>query len=155
MKDREGLYKMRLLAKINRLSFDYQLVQLCIEYLKTGYSKAVADTLRLHIRVDGDLNPQDTTSYFRILDTVVTRSSRMKIQIDDKRAEYKVLNQRKGDGRATATSQHFASLIGQVSRFMKFHINRMEISAGEFVAYYGMMREENEAIETLNAKNKR
>lgn len=152
MKDREGLYQVRLNAKINVLEFNYKFIQVCIDRLKIGYSKNAEDCLRQMIRVDDQLNPENQDQYFRILQTVKNRAQRLQVELGEKKAEKAILESKPAGQTVQPGRAHFDSLIGQVSRFMKFYINRREVSAGEFVGFYVQMREESEAIQKLNSR---
>jgi hypothetical protein len=155
MKDSDGLYMMRLNAKINTLEFNYKFIHLCLERLRVGYSRFAADCLRKLIRVDGELNPEDQDRYFRALQTVQNRAQRLQVEIGDKKAEKALLEKTTTGSTVQLTREHFDNLIGQVSRYMKFYIDRRIVSIGEFVSFYMQMREEGEAIKKQNAKKRR
>jgi len=154
MKDKDGLYKLKLMAKINRLEFDYELIQLCLKYLRVAYNPRVVEHLTKLVHVEA-LDPEDRSGYMLILQTVDNRSQRLRIDLEDKQSEYAILHEKDKNGKSPATHQHFSNLIGQVSRYMKFHVNRKETTTGEFVSYYVMMKEEHDAIQFENAKIKR
>lgn len=149
MKDRDGLHRMRLKAQINHLEFNYKFIHLCLERLQVGYSAFVEECLRRLIRVDGSLNPEDQDRYFRALEVVRGRAQRLQVEIGEKKAEEAILEKGMSATRVRPTKEHFDNLIGQVSRFMHFYIDRRRISTGEFVSFYVQMRQEADAISNL------
>lgn len=154
MADREGLHRIKLQAKINRAEFDYDLIQLCVKRLSLAYSPHILETLKQHIRVTGEFNPEDQNAYFNDLQVILTRSRTMLQKIDEMKAEYAILSSREGN-QAAPTKQHFDTLIAQVSLFAKFHIQKQAITVGEFIEYYRSMRANAEALEKQMLKHKR
>jgi len=144
MKDKDGLYKVRLLNKITLLDFNYKLIRLCLDFLKKAYHPAVETSLRKHVRL-GILNPHDRDDYLRCLKVADARAQRYLVELETLQAEYAIL-QKKTEGQKPVSHDHFRSLITQVSHFMKFRINPREITTGEFASYYCMMRETNDLI---------
>lgn len=155
MNDRDGLHKIKLRAQINGLEFDYKLIQLCIQYLKVGYKPNIAEILTKHIRVDGRLNPEDQASYFRLLQTTKNRAQRLQVKIGEKKAELAIIEKQSTGSTVRPTKNHFDNLIAQVSRFMKFYIDRRQVSIGEFTSFYMQMQQESEAIQKFNTQNRR
>lgn len=150
MKDKDGLYKVRLMSRINKLKFNYELIDLCIKYLTIGYKKDMEDILRQRIHLDAPLDPKDRPAYMRLLQTAKNRSQRLQINIETDEAEYAILTKKEPGQPVIITYQHFDSLIAQVSLFMKFRVNKLEVSTAEFASYYSMMREHNDFIRSQN-----
>lgn len=150
MKDKEGAYKIKLLAEINRLQFNYELINLCVKFLSVGYDKDVVEALRKHVRC-GDFNPEDQQSYFKTLQIIINRAQKLQVDIEYKKAEYAALNTGETGGEGF-TRKHFDRLISQVSIFAKFHIDKKVVMVSEFIEYYISMRESYEAIKKENDK---
>lgn len=150
-KDKDGLYKVRLLNRINLFDFRYRLIQLCLEFLRKAHSPSVETTLRNQVRLDGVLDPADKIGYLRILQTAQNRSQHILIELETLQAECAILKG-KGEGQAV-THDHCRNLTAQVSYFMKFRINPKDITTGEFASYYGMMRETNDLIRSQNKRH--
>jgi hypothetical protein len=154
MKDDKGLRKLRLTKEINRLGFDYKIIELSLTYLDVAYDPEIAATLSRHIRVD-KLDPEDRPTYERALKVVHNRAQRLKLELDEKRAEMAVLDKLSTGKSVTITRHYFDQLIGQVARYMHFYINRRKTTTGEFVSFYSLMKEESEAIKQKTAQRRR
>jgi hypothetical protein len=151
MKDKDGLYKVRLLGRINLLDFRYKSIQLCLDFLRKAHAPSVEATLRNLVRVDGVLNPDDKKDYLMRLQAAQNRAQHILIDKETLDAEYAIL---KGKGQGNAiTHDHCRNLTAQVSFFMKFRINPRDISTGEFASYYSMMRETNDLIRQQNKRH--
>jgi len=154
MADRDGLYKVRLLSKINKLKINYQLVELCIQYLKIGYKKSIEDALKALVRLDQDLDYTDRPRYLQLLQTAKNRSERMQIDIESYEAEYAIITKRDPKGGNNISHEHFSRLIAQVSLYAKFRIDRKKISAAEFCAIYSEMRDHSEFLRRQSQKTR-
>lgn len=153
MKDKEGLYKIRLMGKINHLEFNYQLIQLCIKFLSQAYDKEVVEIMQRIVRV-GDFNPENMDSYRNDCQVVLNRAQMLLIQIEEKRAELAVIHKDETPGQKT-TRKQFTQLITAVSIYTKFHINAKEIMVDEFIEYYQSRVESILALEAQYEKSKR
>lgn len=155
MQDKEGKYKTKLLAQINKLDFDIQLIELCVRRLRVmGHSDEILDTLRKHVMVTGEFNPEDKEGYTNSLQVVLNRLGGMRQQVAEKRAEYAIIEKRSGEP-GEATEKHFDSLIAQVSLFSKFYIDKMSVTVAYFTELYKSMRETSQAYQTEINKAKR
>lgn len=154
MKDDKGLRKLRLTKEINRLGFDFKVIELCLKYLEVAYDLEVVTILSKHIRVD-KLDPADKPAYDQALKVVRNRSQRLKLELDEKKAEMTVLDKISTGRSVTITRHYFDQLIGQVARYMHFYINRRKTTTGEFVSFYSLMKEESEAIKKKTTQTRR
>lgn len=145
MKDREGIRRLRLMGKINHLNFIYELVHLCVRFLEQAYDREILDILRRHIAIVGEFNPEDVAQYFKDLQNLLTRAQSIKAQILDKTAEYAALGGKPGQ---KATTEQFNRFIAQVSIYTKFHIDKRVVTIAEFIGYYDIMRETEEAMQS-------
>lgn len=153
MRDREGVYKVHLLSKINRLRLHYQAVELCIQYLTIGWKKSMEDALKVLVRLDTDLDPEDRPRYLQLLRTAKNRSQRMLIDIETYEAEYAIINKKDPKSPSAISHEHCNRLIAQVSLYAKFRIDRKKMSTGEFCAIYSEMREHSDMISQQKKRN--
>ena len=152
MTDKSGSYKLKLSSRINKLKFDVQLIELCILRLNISFNPEILEILKGCVQVTGEFHVENQDGYFKNLQAIRNRLGRMRHEIIEKEAELKLIT--KGDsGSGAPTKQQFDSIIAQVSRHSKFHINKREVTVSEFTAYHTAMREENEALrKQLNTK---
>lgn len=153
MKDSDGLYKIRLIGKINHLQFNYEHIQLCVKFLQMAYHPDIVAILQSYMRV-GEFNVEDMESYYRDLQVVLTRAQKIQQQIQEKRAELSVI-QKSNSPEEKTTRKQFDQLIASVSIYAKFHIDKRIITVSEFIEYYTSRRENYEALEAEYDKMKR
>ncbi len=80
MQDKEGMRKSKLLGKINNLEFTYELIQLVARFLTIGYHPEVIETLRKHMRVTGNFNPDNQEEYKNDIQVILNRAQGMKLR---------------------------------------------------------------------------
>lgn len=148
-------FRVKLTNEIDKLEYDYRVIQLCIQRLSIGPSLWAVEQLRRRVRVAGDFNPEDQAQYFQQLLIVMNQALTLKHKLTERQAELKIVYQKEGAG-TTPTVQHFDSLIARVSLFAKFQINRRETMVSEFIELYKEMKRQEDALrdqlETSNAR---
>lgn len=145
MQDGKSQRKVKLMNEVDRLDYDYRVVQLCVQRLGLGPSQWAIEQLKRRVRVAGDFNPEDQAQYFQQLVVVMNQALSMKQRLIERQAELKIIYQREAGGGAL-TYQHFDSLIARVCLFAKFQINRNETKVSEFVEYYKEMKRQEQAL---------
>ena len=151
MQDKEGMRKSKLYGKINNLEFTYELVQLVARFLTIGYHPEVIETLRKHMRVTGNFNPDNPEEYKNDIQVILNRAQGMKAEIKTIEIELNAIKAYEKPGEKT-TRKQFDQLIAHVSIYAKFHIDKKIVSVSEFIEYY-ISRREN--IETLEEQHQR
>lgn len=147
MKDASGLYKVRLLSKISKLEFIYDSIQLCIKRLSLAPSKDAIDFISIHIRVNGKFNPEDQKNYFNDLQSVRNGAQMIFGELEERRREYEMIEGSNENGeKIKVTKKHFDSMLVQLSAHFKFHVDKKQITGGEFVEMYTSMREHCEEL---------
>lgn len=150
MRDKEGLYKIRLLGKINHLEFTYRHIHLCVQYLSIAHDQEIITLLQRVVSV-GMFNPEDMKSYMNDLQVVLNRAQGLLAVIEEKKAELAIIQKQETPGEKP-TRKQFDQLITQVSIFAKFHIDKRVITVSEFIEYYTSRRESFEALEEQHNK---
>jgi hypothetical protein len=155
MQDKKGELRVKLMNEVDRLEYDYRVIQMCVQRLSFGPSAWAVEQLRRRVRVVGDFNPEDQAQYYQHLLVVMNQALSLKHKLAERQAELKIVYQREGAGEAL-TIQHFDHLITRVSLFAKFQINRQKTPVSEFIELYKeMKRQENalrQQLETSKAK---
>lgn len=145
MQDKRSQFRVRLVNEIDKLSYDYRVIQLCVQRLSIGPCDWAIEQLRRRVRVAGEFNPEDQAHYFHQLLIVMNHSLSLKHRLTERQAELKIIYNREGAG-AALTIQHFDSLIATVSLFAKFQINRQKTTVSEFMELYKEMKRQEAAV---------
>lgn len=156
MQDKKGQYRVRLLNEIDKLDYDYRVIQLCVQRLGIGPSQWAVEQLRRRVRVSGDFNPEDQEKYFGSLVIVMNQALSLRHRMTEKQAEMDILYKQQGGASGRPGMAQFDSLIARVSLFSKFQINRKETTVSEFMELYKEMKRQEDAlrqqIETSKAR---
>ena len=144
MQDKEGVHKIRLLETINKLQLRHDLIVLCVSRLRVAFNEEVLNTLRGLIHVSGSFDTNDSEAYYRNLQVIENRLGTIRLQIEEKKAEYAVLTNKDEEG-SKPTRKNFDSLIAQVERFTHFHIDEEKTTVSRFCQHYVAMKEISEA----------
>jgi hypothetical protein len=131
----EGNYGENLLRDINLLTYRYESAQLFIRVLQFRDDDRVRKFLSQFINI----KPGDTLSI------ILSRSKRLLQEIENKKSEYAriapVAEGKKPD------RKYFNHLIIEVSKYVKFQIDKHKMLLCEFVELINDMREYAEQIE--------
>ena len=150
VKDTEQIYISKLSKDINVLTTKLNLIALVVERLSIKHDADIVAELRKVISVPGDFNPANRDAYKKDLERVVSLSKTLYMQREEKRAEMSRLMPMEGTGKIDHS--HFDALIVQISKYMKFQINRRQIFVGEFVAMMIDLRGAVKAAKTKTTK---
>jgi hypothetical protein len=153
MQDKKAFARVRLMNEVDKLQYDYRVIQLAAQRLSFGPSDWALEQLRRRVRVTGNFNPEDQAQYYKDLLVVMNQAQSLKHRLAEKQAEIKIVYQ-KGDQPGRPTAQQFDHLIAQVSLFSKFHINRRQTMTSEFIEYYRGMKRQEEAMQAQLANHK-
>lgn len=145
MQDKKSQFRVKLMNEIDKLEYDYRVVQMCVQRLSFGPSAWAIEQLRRRVRVVGDFNPEDQAQYFQHLLVVMNQAMNLKHRLAERQAELKIVYQREGPGGAL-TIQHFDHLITRISLFAKFQINRQQTPVSEFIELYKEMKRQEDAL---------
>jgi hypothetical protein len=145
MQGKKSNYKVKLKSEIDKLGYDYRMIQLCVQRLSLGPSEWAVDQLRRRVRVSGEFNPEDQAGYFKQLVVVMNQALSMKHRLSERQAELNIIYSREGGG-SQPTMQHFDHLVARVSLFAKFQINRQKTMTSEFIELYKEMKGHEEAL---------
>lgn len=145
MQDKKGEQRVRLKSEIDKLDYDYRVIQLCIQRLSIGPSEWAIEQLRRRVRVPGDLNPDDPAGYFKSLIAVMNQALSLKHRQKERQAEMDIVYQRDGAGEKI-TYSHFDTLVTRVSLFAKFQIDRRKTMTSEFTELYRQMKRQEDAL---------
>lgn len=155
MQDKKGQYKVKLMNEVDKLGYDYRVIQMCVQRLSFGPAPWAVEQLRRRVRVCGDFNPEDQAQYFQQLLVVMNQSQSMKHRLTEKQAELDIVYKKEGAG-GPLTFQQFDTLLARVSLFAKFQINRRETMTSEFIELYKEMKSQEAALQqqlaTSNAR---
>lgn len=145
MQDKKAQHRVKLKSEIDKLEYDYRVIQMCIQRLSIGPSQWAVEQLRRRVRVPGDFNPEDQAQYFQQLVVVLNQALSLKHRLAERQAEMKIVYQQSGAGERL-TIQHFDHLITRVSLFAKFQINRQKTTVSEFMELYREMKAQEQAL---------
>lgn len=145
MQGKKAQHKVRLMNDIDKLEYDYRVVQLCVQRLSMGPCQWAVDQLRRRVRVSGDFNTEDRAQYFQQLIVITNQAQSLKHRLSERQAELNVVYKREGAGVAL-TTQQFDHLIARVSLFAKFQINRQKTMVSEFIELYKEMKGQEDAL---------
>jgi hypothetical protein len=146
MQDKKTQSRIKLMNEIEKLEYDYRVIQLCVQRLSIGPCQWASDQLRRRVRVSGDFNPEDQASYYGQLVVVMNQSLSLKHRLQERQAELDIVYKREGSAGGNPTAQQFDQLIARVSLFCKFQINRQETMTSEFIEYYREMKSTEAAL---------
>lgn len=146
MQDKKAFYKVKLRNEIDKLDFDYRIIQAAIQRLSFGPSEWATEQLRRRVRVAGQFNPEDQATYYQELIVVLNHAQSLKHRRSEREAELNIIYGRQGSTSAPSDGQ-FDSLVAKVCMFVKFQINRKETMTSEFMEYYKEMKRQEEALE--------
>lgn len=149
IKDKEQEYIQKLVKEINLSEFKYNLITVGVRYfecaaiLKRERDEEVLAILSRMIII----NKNDS------LKIIVARSKRFLEQIDTKRKELEALAPGSNKGGKKADSEYFNFLIVQISKYMKFFVDKRVVTVAQFAQMILDLRKECEAMELLKMKN--
>ena len=136
IKDKEQSYIQKLAKEVNGLEVVYSTVQLAIRYYEQINDPEVFAVI-IHF-VPG---AQTTDS----LEMIGTRSRKMLLDLDLKRKELKEITNT--DKRSIPDYAFFTQLTLQVSKHLKFQIDKSKTTVAEFAAMIHDLRQTNDHIE--------
>lgn len=145
MQDKKADYRVRLLNDIDKLEYNYRVIQMCVQRLSFGPSDWAIAQLRRRVRVSGEFNPEDQAQYYQNLLIVMNQALSLKHQLAERQAELKIVYQRAGSGGQLSYEQ-FDHLVTRVCLFAKFQINRKETMVSEFISLYKEMKATEDAL---------
>lgn len=152
LKSKEQSYVDGLIKEINLSETKYNLILLAVKYFEC------IEILNRDWREDTEVLAVVSKSIYiakaDTLDIVLTRARRFVADIDEKKKELEDIT---GVNKLTITpdDQYFANLITQVSRYMKFFVDRYAITVGQFGSFISDLKEYNELFKKQeNAKSK-
>lgn len=137
IQDTEQKHLIKLSREINILTTKLNLINLIIERLNVKHSDEILHALRQLINVPGKFDANDREQYAKDLKVAISLSKMLYVQLQEKEHELgKIMPTKAGK----IERSHFDALIINVSKYMKFQINRREITVGEFIAMMIDMR---------------
>ena len=145
IKDKDQLYILKLAQQINVIQTKIQITSLCLTRLSVQHSDEIIIELRKILQFPGEFNPEDPRQYFKDLELVVTISKKFYMDLEEKMQEYNQLTS--SNTGEEIKHEYFDTLIVQVSKYMKFKINRFEILMSEFVSMLRDMKTNAEMME--------
>lgn len=155
MQDKKAQHKVKLMNEVDKLEFDYRVIQMCVQRLSFGPAQWAVEQLRRRVRVSGDFNPEDQATYFQQLLIVMNQALSLKHRLTERQAELNIVYKKEGAG-SPLTFQQFDTLITRVALFAKFQINRQKTTVSEFMEYYKEMKSQEAALQKqLNTSNAR
>lgn len=155
MQDKKAQYKVKLMNEIDKLEYDYRVIQMCVQRLSFGQAQWAVEQLKRRVRVSGDFNPEDQATYFQQLLVVMNQALSLKHRLAERQAELNIVYKKEGAG-SPLTFQQFDTLIARVALFAKFQINRQKTMVSEFMEYYKEMKSQEAALQKqLDTSNAR
>lgn len=146
MQDKKTAHKVKLKSEIDKLEYDYRLIQLCIQRLSFGPDQWAIEQLRRRVRVSGEFNPEDQAEYFQQLLIVMNHAVSLKHRIIERSAEMDIVYRKAGAAGQQQENQ-FDQLIARVCLFCKFQINRKETMTSEFIELFKEMKAQEDALQ--------
>lgn len=146
MQDKKAQHKVKLKNEIDKLEYDYRMIQLCVQRLSFGPSEWAVEQLRVRVRVSGDFNPEDQAQYFKNLLIVMNQAQTLKHRLIERRAEMDIVYKKAG-AKGQSQENQFDHLIARVCLFCKFQINRKEMMTSEFIELYNEMKAQEDAMQ--------
>lgn len=133
--DDEQKRAMKMEDRIRRLRLIVNAVSTTVDRLNIQYSEEIVGELRKLLPAAAGLafDPANIDQYHADLDMTVTMSKSLHVEKLELEAEYKLLMPSSGNNEPP-TRDHFDQLIVNVSKFMRFKVNRYETIFGEFLA---------------------
>jgi hypothetical protein len=150
VQDSDQKYAIKLSRDVNLLATKLNLINVIVERLELQHNPEILLELKKLLNLPGKFDPEDTLQYRKDLKMAVSLSKQFFIKLKSKEAELQNLlpvAQIGGVDRA-----HFDNLIIQLSKYLKFQINRRQMVTSEFVGMITEMRKDFE-IQLKNAKN--
>lgn len=133
--DNEQKLALRLDERIRRLRLTLGGISCAVDRLNIQYSEEIVGELKKMLPTVAALafDPSNMEQYHRDLDMTVTISKNLYVEKLELEAEYKELMPAGGDSNPP-TRDHFDQLIVNVSKWMRFKVNRYDTIFGEFLA---------------------
>ena len=139
VQDSEQKYMTRLTKEINLLGTKLNLVNLILDRLSTKHSPEVLSELKKILNVPGKFDPNDGAQYKKDLGLAVSLSKQLFVKMKEKEAELqRLMPTAQEAGRINRS--HFDSLLIQLSKHLKFQVNRRQVFVSEFIAMMADMR---------------
>jgi hypothetical protein len=150
IKDKEQSYIMTLYREINLIEFKINVINGCVSYLNIFKDEEIVNILRQFIPVYGKFDENNEEQYNRDLQTVINFARKFIIELETKSIE---LNKLTPKEKQSITRDYFDQLIWELSKYVKYQINKYTISASEFARGIANMRSYYEhLIQHQNAK---
>lgn len=144
IKGKQQNYIDELIRSINIAETKYNLVKVAVSYFELN--DLLGRDWRKDVEVIRAIGKHVRIGAKDSLQTVLTRAARYITDIEEKRAELALLD-KSGEKGVIADSEYFTFMIVQISKYMKFHINRKQTYVAEFAEMIIELRKENERIE--------
>ena len=129
VKDKQMSYLMILHKEIALLELKINCVNICVSILSIKKDEEIINTIRKFVPVYGKLDIENLEQYEKDLNAIVNYTKQFIIEKDAKILEFDELN--KG-GSGKINRDYFDKLIVQISKYVKYHISKYDISVSEF-----------------------
>lgn len=151
-----GEHIVRLKSEVDRLEYDYRMIQLAVQRLSIApdISEALGKTLsidwaleqlRRRVRVIGQFDLSAPDQYYRDLLVVMNQSISLRHKHMEKKAELERLRQQVG-ATGEITEAQFDDMVTRVSLFAKYQIDRRRTTLSEFTSLWGSMNRHEEHL---------
>lgn len=153
MQTENSRYAVRLKSEVDKLNYDYRMIQLAIQRLSLAPDIAevlgkelsidwALQQLRRRVRVVGQFDLKNAEQYYQDLIVVLNQALSLRHRQQEKQAELDRLRQQMG-ATGEITEQQFDDMVSRLSLFAKFQIDRRKTTLSEFMSLWSsMMRHE-------------
>jgi len=149
LRDPEQEAILLLFNEIKNLKFKVSMVHSCLYRLSVLHSDETKKELRGWISVTEALDPKDPERYVNDLDSILARTKEWEVEI--RQMETEIGQRLPTEGQATQDRAHYEKMIAQVSRHVKFQLNKYTITAGQFMTMLAdLIRASREAERQYN-----
>jgi hypothetical protein len=149
IKNGDADYLLKLSKNISVLGFEIFYTEAAADLLKVHYDKDVVDYLITELGYFGDFNPEQTESYQKDINVMLSLVKGKKQDLEELKAEYERLNN-VAEGKKQS-EEEFELVIASLGKYAGYRLDKDAVMVSEFASVFTLYLKEQDYLN--NQKN--